>query len=403
MHFILILGKAGDNGNLSYYDKDDGLNLDLKSGEFYNSTHCILDSFKDSANEFSFISTEEAFKSNKNLLSDFNEIFIKFEPKKFIMDNELSDIFSQISQIIENSKSENIVLDITHGFRHQPIMASFASVLGRVNSRKNIQIIFAKALQDRNYYQYVSLDKYIEISLVAIALNSFVSNLTVPEVPINSEFVRDFIKKLDKFTNALHSNAMKQMFEYLDKILSEFEFIEREFSALDSILKETKRILEFFANTRNAKTNYEQRYQIAKFMHEKEYYLISATWISEALRVYLIEKFEKAGFLNDRKNIENYDKIKTIKNFIFNKKNKYFEDKEQILINIESLNKRKMQKMTDFNALQTLIIRTQNIRNELAHVNEYIDKNLNEIAQGIKSILIKFEKICLKNDCLKDL
>ena len=52
-----------------------------------------------------------------------------------------------------------------------------------------------------------------------------------------------------------------------------------------------------------------------QLMFQKGFYLIAATYISETLGLFMLFKFENAGFINS-KNAKLYDDITAVKNFI---------------------------------------------------------------------------------------
>lgn len=436
-HIITILGISGftkdEQGQevpakRAFYEIDKSLEkLPLKAGEFHNVTHFLFESF-DGA-RFDFIATSEALKTQKSL---FNKVEnAKFsqhlnEVKTLSNEDEFEDIFSQTLDFIKNSKSENIILDITHGLRHQPIIASFASVLGRVNEGKNIQIIFAKELVKGTKYSFISLDKYLEISLVAIALNSFVQNLSVPQIPVNSAFVRN----LDNFTKALHSNAFNQIFNSLNVLINDFQ--NAKFEGLESIFENVKNILDKFRQIQNLQKDHQKYFKLAEFMFKYEYYLISVTYIREAILLYLLDIFTRKSLIKTRKSLikkggKIYDKTDELRDFMVQICRIYKEnDKDglksalQKIGAVETLNiaekykfiidkngdlqKRAAAKKAEFIDIKEEIFdKIKDIRNDLVHLNKESDRSVNKIKNELSQVLDNFNIKCLKNDCLKDL
>lgn len=410
-HIITILGISGltkdEQGQevpakRAFYEIDKSLEkLPLKAGEFHNVTHFLFESFE--GEKFDFIATSEALKTQKKL---FNEVEnAKFsqhlnEVKTLSNEDEFEDIFSQTLNFIKDSESKNIILDITHGLRHQPIIASFASVLGRVNEGKNIQIIFAKELIKNTKYSFISLDKYLEISLVAIALNDFTNSLSVARTGLNEPF----IKHLSEFSKALFANAMVQMFDALDKALFEFSLARRKFSSLGAIFDDIKsEILDELNAAKNEKIAYKRYYLIANFMFKKQFFLNSATLISEAIGLYLVDKFTQKGFM--KKCSDDYKTTNEAKNFVLfsGKINKIKDEKFTTFINFSTLKVKVKAKQGDFNYLRNLIFKISVLRNDLVHLNKESDRSVNKIKNELSQVLNNFSDKCLKNDCLKDL
>ena len=59
-HFIAILGLAKQEAK---YSKDKSLDLDIKEGEYFNSTDALFSNFENA--EFTLIGTQEAIKEQK--------------------------------------------------------------------------------------------------------------------------------------------------------------------------------------------------------------------------------------------------------------------------------------------------------------------------------------------------
>lgn len=419
-HIIATLGKINDKAALCQYEKDENLDIAaLKSGEFYNSTHCLLESFKDC--EFSFIATQKAFENNAEFLSEFAPIFERFAPKNFLDEDEFDKVFAQILDSIKSSKCKNIILDITHGFRSQSIIAAFASILSGINTRKNIQIIFAKEIEPRKKYRYVALNNYVEISPIAIALNSFLHRLNMPEIYVQDEF----INALENFSRALHSNARKQMKRHLEKCLKTYESAKEKYAPLAEILEGIKAILDDFQSA--ASDTPDSYYKIARIMHEKEYFLISATYISEAMGLYLLSIFREKNLMQyienniekrNRQKITDYDRVHTIKEFIrtiANSQNKYktpqkhtkdgaTQNKGRIFKNCEPLIERAKQQGGNFFRFDESIAYPINVvRNKFAHINNKDTSDIDDIKRELEEILCSFDKLCITENILRNL
>lgn len=225
MHFILILGMVGldREGQITkaYYsykdnDFDDNIDFTIKAGEYINSLHVLAANFK--GRKFTLIGTkaakekqEKVFQVFENERKDGEEI-LKHLAKTEILDMDKEDdlgvIFNLTLNTILNSPSDNIILDITHGLRHQPLMAAFAATLGKINFNKSIKILFAQEIERLKTYSYVFLDNYNNITTYAILLNGFIQTLSIPKIHHTSSF----INSLQDFTDSLHTNAFDRLF-----------------------------------------------------------------------------------------------------------------------------------------------------------------------------------------------
>ena len=403
-HIILILGKAG--ANKAHYSVDKGLNLTLnlnkvsknlsttnagknlektplnshqnfiKEGEFLNSTHCLLESFENAS--CTLIATRDAFKFQCELFDKhcpkIVAILRRVAPVLLDEKSEFEDIFHQILQAIKNApQNELVILDITHGFRYQPIIASFASILGSISAEKSVQIIFAKPLDTINTrFCYVSLQRYTQISLIALALSTFLQTLSLPHLVLldNNE---PLLRSLWQFSRAIHANTPN--LELLNHSLNELKLAQKSpnFDGLESILDELEAILREFESILQSNEDYEKFYKFAQFMLKKGFYLIAATYISETLGLFMLFKFENAGFIKP-KNAKLYDKITAVKNFVF-----YICDKngvvklqsktETIFTNINLAKKCTKAQIKDFEYLKDTMVQIADFRNHLVHLS----------------------------------
>ena len=233
--------------------------MPLKNGAFHNFTHCLVESFGESAT-YTFIGTSESIKIQQEIFANLPQsqsqnlckaIFEKFSPQILPQNDELKDIFHKILMAIKLCRTKNIIIDITHGFRHQPIIASFANTLAKqiyANAKKRITLIFAKANADGTY-RYVSLEQYSRISLIAMSLQNFVKTLSMPKNHANEPFM----VSLYTFVSALHANAFSQIFDLLDKSLYRLNQAKNSerFKGLESILDEVEKVLLQFEAIKN--------------------------------------------------------------------------------------------------------------------------------------------------------
>ena len=404
-HIIAILGKAGDKDKLASYSKDSDLKIsELFNGEFINSTHCLMESFGESAT-YTFLGTSESIKHHKDIfvnLSQCKAIFDKYPP---IESSDIEDIFHQILESIKSAHENNIILDITHGFRHQPIIASFASTLGQINTKKSITLLFAKEIERQEKYQYISLEKYSQISLIALSLQTFVQTLSVPNMGLKEPF----IIALSEFSKSLHANAFNEIFANLDKAKSALQNAKNSdsFKGLDNILSEVEFILSIFDDIKTTKENYNKYYKFARLMHTKRYYLISATYIYESIALYIIEHLYNNNLITID-NFTEYDLSNAVRYFVLTGKkpndtknggNIFGDDVD----NFKKATKHKKNHQIEFDTWKQLIYDIKNLRNDLAHIskdtrhNIDIRENINKNLQALERIINNKSTSIIKN------
>ena len=288
---VSILGMSGKdrerlNKTTAYYDCDA---LGKSSGEYHNATDLLLKNYND---EFYFLGTKRAIDFQKELL-EYDKERVNFIE---IKDNSLDDIFEEVFALISQAKdNEKVLLDITHGFRHQPISAIFSATLHKFLNNSQLEIIFAKQIVEFREYAYIYLTEYIEMTQLSLLLTGFIRTLNfVNTVEIDNLNTLAF----EKFSRALLSNdfrALEASYKNLEITLEQakknrkFDHLKELFEQVEETLKEFKGFAQ--------KEFYEKYLILANLMYEKNYYLLSLTYLFEAIRLYASYSFYKQGFI----------------------------------------------------------------------------------------------------------
>jgi len=265
---ISILGMSGRdrekiNKTTAYYDCDV---LKKQSGDYHNATDLLLKNYNDN---FYFLGTQTAINFQKELL-EYDEEKVKFIP---IQDNSLDDIFEEVFSLISNAKdNEKVVLDITHGFRHQPISAIFSATLHKFLSNSQLDIIFAKQIVEFKEYEYIYLTEYIEMTQLSLLLTGFIRTLNF----VNSIEIENLnTLAFEKFSRALLSNDFKGLessYKNLEITLEQakknkkFDHLRELFEQVETTLLEFKGFSQ--------KEFYEKYMILANLMFKKNYYLL---------------------------------------------------------------------------------------------------------------------------------
>lgn len=398
-HIIAILGLAGKNrdGSLtkSTYSKDSDIS-ELKNGEFINSTHCLMESFGESAT-YTLMGTSDSIAFQQNIFANLPQckaIFDKNSPK-VLSDNEIQSVFREILSSIKEAKEDNIILDITHGFRHQPIIASFASTLGQINTKKSITLLFAKEIEQGKTYQYISLEKYSQISLIALSLQTFVQTLSVPNMGLEEPF----IIALSEFSKSLHANDFNHIFANLDKTSDELQKAKNnaEFGGLKNILDEVEKILSDFVDIKNTQKDYQKHYKIAKIMHEKGYYLIVATYIYEAIALYIIDDLSGQNLICKR-GFSEYELTNAVRFYVWTDiKPNDTKNGKNVFADFTEIQTYRKNNQTKFESWKNLIGQIKTFRNDLAHISKDKKYDTKMIGGVLKKELSNLEQIISQN------
>lgn len=398
-HIIVILGLAGKNrdGSLtkSTYSKDSDLKIsELKNDEFINSTHCLMESFGENAT-YTFLGTSDSIAFQQSIFADLPQckaIFDKYPP---VESSDIGDIFHQILESIKSAHENNIILDITHGFRHQPIIASFASTLGQINTKKSITLLFAKEKEQGKKYQYISLEKYSQISLIALSLQTFVQTLSVPNIGPKEPF----IIALSEFSKSLHANDFNHIFANLDKTSNELQKAKNnaEFRGLENILDEVEKILSDFVDIKNTQKDYQKHYKIAKIMHEKGYYLIVATYIYEAIALYIIDDLIEQNLICEC-GFSEYELTNAVRFYVLtDTKPNDTKKGKNVFVDFTEIQTYRKNNQAKFKSWKNLIGEIKTFRNDLAHINKDKKYDTKMIGGVLKKELSNLEQIISQN------
>ncbi len=356
-----------------------------KAESFLNATQFLLQNFDD---RFVFIGTECAITFQKALLEDdLKDKDVIFEK---VSENDLDEIFEKIYSLLESE--DNVMLDVTHGFRHQPIMAIFASTLSQFLTRKSLKIIFAKEEKRFEKYQYVYLDDYIEITQISLLLSGFIRTLNF--IPIKQMKLLNN-KVFENFSKSLLSNDLKGVeknYQLLDKELKcllKKEELRHLHKLIYKISEELSPFKEFDKNS----ATYEKYLSLGKITVNKNYIVVALAYIFESFREYCTYKFQP--LLKDVKIKQGYQTntavMDTISNF---KRNGKVNPIQKRYPNLYQDNK------MVFKRVSTIYKEIRELRNDLAHIN--LTKNFDDIKLMLNQIIFKIETI-YKEDYLSKL
>ena len=406
MHIILILGTSGvyfnkdtnkdEYTNAEYYNNPN-IDLPLLEGTFSNSSDVFMSTFPEA--NYTIISTDKALENQIKVFTKSNktkhlDIINKNLNKINKLKTESEDIFNIVMDTIINSDDSEFVLDLTHGFRHQPLIASQAVHLGKIITNKTIKIILAKEIIEHKKYEYIDLDEFVDISDYAVYLTSFTQTLTIPDTTIKSEL----ISKLKRFTEDLHTNSFYSLFnDTLPECIKSINEFKKDsiYTKFGPILEEVSEILKRF-NQISEEKNSLRYFHLAKILLEKNFFLASLTYISEAIPLYIIEKLEDFGIeikSKDNEKLDYYNKSLIIKQILNSNFDYYVFDDELCYYFIEY--KEKLKELGDMTK------EISEYRNNTVHINP--DYNPSNLETNITKIYSRFEDLCIKNDFLKQI
>jgi CRISPR-associated DxTHG motif protein len=390
---ISILGMAGRdregiNKITAYYDCD---SLNKKSGDYYNATDMLLKNYNDN---FYFLGTQKAIEFQKELL-EYDEREVEFIE---IEDNSLDDIFEEVFSLISSVKdNEKVLLDITHGFRHQPISAIFSATLHKFLNDSKLDIIFAKQVKAFQEYEYIYLNEYVEMTQLSLLLTGFIRTLNfVNTVEIDNLNTLAF----ESFSRALLSNDFKKLelaYKNLEITLQQAKK-NKKFKHLSELFEQVEEILKDFKDF-DKKELYEKYMILAQIMFSKNYYLLSLTYLFEAIRLYSTYSFRRKNIINNYawNNFDRYGLNRDVMSCITQKE--FGDDYKKTYY--DKNNHNFYEKNRDiFEKIAIEYKKLKELRNSLTHINH--KKSQPNIKSDLYNLLGSVGDL-IKKDILKDL
>ncbi len=415
---------------------------EIKETENINALPILIDTFQKRGYEIVSLYTEFAKSKQEEVLKHLG---IEYEFKdewKIEDETDFDAIFSQIDSIIDDY--DEVILDVSHGFRHLPILAIVDAIIHNLKDTERIKkILFAKEIIFQKEYEFIDLKRYLDLANISYALNTFNRNYTVANnIKVTDENFANLLDSLSEFSKHILANSIyallidtKKRDSILTKLIIQMEEILNNdddiYKSIKRPLGAIKRHLQKIELYRN-KTNYETTYLLAQEMHKKGYLLNSITLLSEAVGMLcmneikkldsniedVIDEYEKRAI--SQKNSQNppfklYELYNQSKKFykwgseyrsrnsnvcylsVYNKSGKYSDwnigaKENEYFIKMKFSSKKRDEKLLE------LIDKIDNTRNNLAHANT--SQRLDDVEKEIQNLLKEFGNIMhrLKGD-----
>ncbi|OCR17435.1 CRISPR-associated DxTHG motif protein [Helicobacter pullorum] len=385
MHIILILGTSGDKSIKHTYIFQD------KQQEYRNKRHNSTDFFLSLEQQYTILGTKESFEHQLKIFADHPKYYAILEhfnnQAHYINPNDPETLFDKILETLKSLTDKTILIDITHGFRDQPLLATLAALIAKVNFQNKIQLIYARDISPTNQppqtpkqYRYEMLDEYINIGLKSFLLTSFIQTLTIPKINIQDKL----IEMLQNFSQDLHKNNFNNLFSTsLESLKTELQ--KDKTKALEELILQIKDITNDFETIKSKKYEYEKFYEMATLMLAKNYYLIAATYATETLPRYIKHYFSKHNILtqNAKKNqIDEYTIHNAINQFITS------DTQNDKIFNYEKASLFKDKHKKSFETFVKILRGIRKERNNLAHIGSSNAKN--NLPQHLNNFKQKF-------------
>jgi len=404
------------NTNKSYYSSK---LLGLKDEKYINMLPLLIDVYSDEY-EIIPIYTKDAAKIQKLVLSELEnkkEFLNIFDNGVFIKnENDFNEVFEAIDKKLD--EYEEVIVDVTHGFRHLPILMIIDLIIQNIKQKNKIKfILFAKEIvkpiKENNFvgkYDIIDLRQYLDLANITYALSTFTKNYTISStIKTSNEEYNNFLDELNKFSYHILANSLKELksisinlYKRIDDIMKN-QYSEKDkvvFKTVEKYLIELKEHMKYIGKISNLKEDYKRLYHFAENMNEKGYLLNAITLLSEAMGMYCayvlsqdeeiknyIEEYKKSNkykayeLSNNSKNILRYKNgYKGL--YLYNEDKRKAKKITNKIKNMEFLNEEK---------IVDLVKKIDNLRNNLAHGNS--SEAIADVEQKIKNYLEEFKNL----------
>lgn len=413
---ITILGIQGQKENIKtegcarYYFAGESPD---KSQEFFNTLPLLADKF--GAENIVPIYTTDAREFNEAVMAHYANFQINFNDSYKITDEKnfeaLFEIFERVIDDLIKSGVGKIVFDVTHGFRHLPLLALVDLLIQNFSNVSQIdQILFAKEIEKFKLYEIIDLRQYLDIANIAFVIAAFSQNYTLAQ-HIRVKRFEPLVNALNDFSNNILSLNIAKLKSSHGELIKELDRIDD--IALISRARDLKDRLNKICDWSDSA--YIFRYKLAKDMFKKGYLLQSLVLLFESVNSYIVGVFERnipivykkildeCSKKKERKNylVSNFfvqalksrecedDKFRenTMKNFRKPYHEFEFELEASDIAEIKSVAKTKFKSV---NELTNYRNRLDELRNDFAHGN-ISEEEFSHIKQEIKKLFDKYQ------------
>jgi len=393
---VTILGKAGEQDNhtkAKYYFE---WKKEVQK-EYFNTFPLLIENFSKSY-EIVPIFTKDAKSANIKVLKKENLEFNTFNDNCLIEDDkDFKNIFKIINETL--SSYEEVIVDVSHGFRHLPILMIVDLIIQNFQDTQKIKkILFAKEIEAFKEYEIIDLKEYLELANISFVLTTFEKNYTVAS-HIKSIKYSKLLKELNDFSNDLMALNITNLLKTSKELIEELDKIDD--ISIKTQAQTLKLAIQNLTDFKNKK-RYMVYYQLSKNLFEKEYMLLSLALLYESIRMY-IKSYIKKQYKDLVEDIEqqlspnpsNPDLYKIgdfFKNLSWKNYSQFLNQNKSKLF-IKESDYLKLSKAYPRH-LEQLYKEIDRKRNNLAHANS--NGNFEDIKKLINNLLVNYENLAIK-------
>jgi len=430
---ITILGTIGvprEGQERAEYIFSDSLkeNFSLKKDRYTNMLPLLIDNFEQEYSidciytNFAKI-TQSKVLNYENIEFDIEEngVFISedtLKDGKEIEESKYSYFLQKYNEIIE--KYDSVIIDVSHGFRHLPILATVNMIMQNIQNPKKIEyVFFAKEVIRLEKYEIIDLKEYLELANLSFLLSSFNQNYTVSSnIRFKNPLYKEIAKELAQFSHHFLSNSLKPLIEgnLISDIIDNLEKLQKD-KSVEHFKYYIEEIIYHLEDIRQLKYNleWEKLYKISKIMDKRGYQLNAITLLFEAVGFYCLESLSNLEVVGNRvKEYYEYIEQKRKPRHIYSTytmtnqirtlvkiQNRFNISDERLFISNNQIKNTVIKYLEDVNQLHKFTNFLQDLealRNNLAHGNS--SDSIQNVKRSYQSNLSRFKDLCIDKDIL---
>ncbi len=395
-----------------YYFEDD---KEDNKKEYFNTLPLLIEKY---SNEYEIapIYTTDSKIFNEKILNELYPTLvskISYE-NKYKIENEknFEDVFKLFNSALE--EFDEIIIDVTHGFRHLPLLMLIDLMIVNFKDTSKIEkILFAKEEikhipKQQGLYEIIDLKNYLELANISFILTTFNKNYTVAN-HIKSEKYKSLIEALNDFSNDIMAINLNNLFKQSSKKLIK-ELNRLNDISIKSMAQELKNDIETNFTLIEGEKRYEIYLRLSEDLYSKNYMLLSLSLLYESSRMYIKTtiKKEHKKIVEDIEEYFHEDWYK-VGDFFKNLSWKPYErlnDKEKNIITRQAYDRlgksypKRLKEKIKFKGVpnltreSTIIEHIANTRNNLSHANS--KGNFADIKQSVHELIKKYKEIINK-------
>ena len=420
-----IESKDESDKALYYFDNDLKRRLSpLKREKYFNMLPLVIENFE--GYEQACIYTRLSLKNQQALL-DYENITFNIKENGLFISEESTDeeaeyayFLDEINKLIQ--KYDRVIVDMTHGFRHLPILAIINLIIQNIQDSEKIEaILFAKEIKQYKEYEIIDLKEYLELANLSSMLSSFNQNYTVSSnIHFSNGLYQALAEELNEFSHHFLSNSLKPLIEgkIIENIIDNLEVLQTK-KSVENFKEYIEEIKEHLEDIRQLKHENEwiRLYKLSKMMDERGYQLNAITLLFEAVGLYCLNSLSQIEMLE--KQVKRYREyiarnkqplhiysLYTMTNqsrVIVKIKERFKVGDGRLFINSEEMKNtivEYLETVENLSSFKSFIEDLEGLRNNLAHGNSGF--TLEDVKSIYKRDRKRFEKFTMEENIFKN-